>query len=98
MKYEDPVNWRGYFTFAVSRLPFHVSRFFKYQIMKNIIPFLVLIIIVQHAQSQSRKTENLVIVTLDGMRWQEVFGGIDSALVVNKTFTKDSGDMVQHFG
>ena len=36
------------------------------------------------------KTENLVIVTLDGMRWQEVFGGIDTALVGNKKFTMDS--------
>ena len=24
------------------------------------------------------KTENIVIVTLDGMRWQEVFSGADS--------------------
>ena len=36
------------------------------------------------------KTENVVIVTLDGMRWQEVFGGADSALLKNKKFTKDS--------
>jgi len=37
-----------------------------------------------------RKTENLVIVTLDGMRWQEVFSGADSVLLKNKSFTKDS--------
>jgi len=36
------------------------------------------------------KTENLVIVTLDGMRWQEVFGGADSVLLKNKQYTKDS--------
>lgn len=66
--------------------------------MKYILLFVSLFIIAQQTKSQTRKTENLVIVTLDGMRWQEVFGGIDSALVVNKTFTKDSGDMVQHFG
>ena len=36
------------------------------------------------------KTENLVIVTLDGMRWQEVFGGADSILLKDKRFTKDS--------
>lgn len=36
------------------------------------------------------KTENLVIVTLDGMRWQEVFGGADSILLRNKQYTKDS--------
>jgi Type I phosphodiesterase / nucleotide pyrophosphatase len=48
--------------------------------------------------SQSRKTENLIIVTLDGMRWQEVFGGIDSQIVVNKDFTRDSASMVAAFG
>ena len=48
--------------------------------------------------SQSRKTENLVIVTPDGMRWQEVFGGIDSLIVVNKDFTRDSASMMAAFG
>ncbi|MFD1469815.1 hypothetical protein ACFQ48_16420 [Hymenobacter caeli] len=33
-----------------------------------------------HAQTPKRRTENVVLVTLDGMRWQEVFGGADSAL------------------
>lgn len=35
-------------------------------------------------------SENLIIVTLDGMRWQEVFLGADKALLSNKNFTKDS--------
>src|SRR5258708_33635737 len=48
--------------------------------------------------SQSHKTENVIIFTLDGMRWQEVFGGIDSAIVVNKRFTHDSAEMVKNFG
>jgi hypothetical protein len=48
--------------------------------------------------SQSRKTENLIVVTLDGMRWQEVFGGIDSQIVVSKKFTWDSTAVVERFG
>ncbi len=47
--------------------------------------------------SQKNKTENLVIVTLDGMRWQEVFEGIDSAIIVNKKFTNDSASLVKSF-
>ena len=43
------------------------------------------------------KTENLVIVTLDGMRWQEVFGGADAALLKNKNFTRDSADTSAKF-
>lgn len=40
-----------------------------------------------------RKTENVIIITMDGMRWQEVFGGIDSALMHNTEFSKDSGGL-----
>jgi hypothetical protein len=43
------------------------------------------------------KTENLVIVTLDGMRWEEVFGGVDSTIIVNKNFTKDSDQVTKNF-
>lgn len=43
------------------------------------------------------KTENVVIVTLDGMRWQEVFKGVDSAIIVNKKFTSDSEQVTKNF-
>jgi Type I phosphodiesterase / nucleotide pyrophosphatase len=49
------------------------------------------------AWSQPRKTENLIIITLDGMRWQEVFGGVDPALVQDKRFTRDSEEIVKKF-
>jgi hypothetical protein len=42
---------------------------------------------------QKRQTENLVIVTLDGLRWQEVFNGADDILLANKKFTRDSANM-----
>lgn len=40
------------------------------------------------AQAQL-KTENLVIVTIDGVRWREVFNGADSALVNDAGYTAD---------
>jgi len=40
------------------------------------------------ACSAPLKTENLVVVTLDGMRWQEIFRGIDLKNVLNKKFTR----------
>jgi hypothetical protein len=46
---------------------------------------------------QIHKTENLIIVTLDGMRWQEVFGGVDSTILVDKRFTRDSEDIARRF-
>ncbi|MEX6690919.1 alkaline phosphatase family protein [Danxiaibacter flavus] len=50
------------------------------------------------AKAQSHKTENVVIVTLDGMRWQEVFGGIDAALLNNPKYTRDKDNLEEHFG
>jgi len=47
--------------------------------------------------SAQNNTQNLVIVTLDGMRWQELFGGVDTAIIKNKTFTKDSANLAQQF-
>jgi hypothetical protein len=38
------------------------------------------------------KTKNLIIVTLDGMRWQEVYRGADSAMI-NSSFTNDKEDV-----
>lgn len=45
----------------------------------------------------SHKTENLIIVTLDGMRWQEVFGGVDSSLMNNKEYNRDASSMKSSF-
>jgi Type I phosphodiesterase / nucleotide pyrophosphatase len=48
--------------------------------------------------AQQHKTENLVIVTLDGMRWQEVFGGADLVIMKDKRFNHDSSAMEVMFG
>ncbi|MGH2646348.1 MAG: hypothetical protein ACRDE8_02230, partial [Ginsengibacter sp.] len=47
--------------------------------------------------SAQTKTENLVVVTLDGMRWQEVFGGVDSAISHNRKFTRYSAGVNAQF-
>lgn len=39
-----------------------------------------------HAQS---KIENLIIVTTDGFRWQEVFKGMDSAIANNRNYNQN---------
>jgi hypothetical protein len=42
-------------------------------------------------------TENIVIVTLDGMRWQEVFRGADRVLLTDKKYTPDSTGAIAEF-
>ncbi|HEU4606557.1 MAG TPA: hypothetical protein VFS31_00510 [Chitinophagaceae bacterium] len=50
--------------------------------------------IVVNAQT---KTKNLVVVTLDGMRWQEVFKGIDPLLTDDSLFNRNSKGMREKF-
>jgi hypothetical protein len=50
----------------------------------------LLICCISEAGAQSRSTsENIFIITLDGLRWQELYTGADSALVANKTYVRD---------
>ena len=55
---------------------------------KNIL-VLILSVLGFTAASQSLKTENIIIVALDGYRWQEVFRGADSEIIANREFTND---------
>lgn len=46
---------------------------------------------------RAQKTENIVVVTMDGLRWQEVFGGADSLLSFAKEAFYSTGYVQQHF-
>ncbi len=35
-----------------------------------------------------KKAENVILITLDGVRWQDVFGGADSVILFNEKFAK----------
>jgi len=53
--------------------------------MKKIILILFILISVS---SQAQKTENIIIITTDGFRWQEVFKGVDLAIANDKKFNQ----------
>ncbi len=59
--------------------------------------FLLCLVIGFGVFAQARKTENVVIVTLDGMRWQEVFGGADPVLINDEKYTHDTADVKAKF-
>lgn len=46
---------------------------------------------------RAQKTENIVVVTMDGLRWQEIFGGADSLLSFAKETPYSTGYVQQHF-
>lgn len=43
------------------------------------------------------KTENIIIITMDGFRWQEVFGGADDSLINNSEFSHDTADLKKKY-
>lgn len=40
-------------------------------------------------RGQDTRTKNLIFITLDGLRWQEIFHGADSAILYNNEYSKD---------
>ena len=45
----------------------------------------------------AQAADNLVLVTLDGLRWQEVFGGIDRRLAVHDEYASQSEEIMDRF-
>ena len=59
--------------------------------MKKILITITCVLLVTYSFAQ-HKTKNLIVVTLDGMRWQEVYRGADSALI-NSKYTTDKDEV-----
>lgn len=55
--------------------------------MKKILLLLTLVYWCSLVNAQ--QTENIIIITTDGFRWQEVFGGMDKEIGVDKRFNQD---------
>ncbi len=49
------------------------------------------------ADAQDRQTENVFFITLDGLRWQELFGGADDSLIRDTRFVRDTGALLDRF-
>ena len=65
--------------------------------MKIFVIFLHLLIpLFLHAQPDL-KTDNLILITLDGLRWQELFGGADSVLIRNNAFVAEPEALIEQF-
>ena len=59
---------------------------------RTLILFLSLIITISSAEIRGK---NLILITMDGLRWQEIFYGADSLLIQNSEFVEDS-DVLQN--
>src|SRR5688572_13876513 len=56
--------------------------------------FLLLLLVFSPALFAQNKAGNLVIITLDGLRWQEVFKGMDSAIANNPEFNQEDSEYI----
>lgn len=50
--------------------------------------FFILLVFLPTVLLSQQKAGHLILVTLDGLRWQEVFGGMDSAIANNPKFNQ----------
>ncbi len=64
--------------------------------MKNLI-FLFALLLSISGFSQKLKTENVILITLDGLRWQEVFYGADSLLVDDSGYVEDPDGLTKQY-
>lgn len=48
-------------------------------------------------QAQQNDSPKIILITLDGLRWQELFTGADSLLVTNKEYVSDTTSLKKDF-
>lgn len=54
--------------------------------MNKIAAFTLFALIIFQGCAQKTETENVFLITLDGLRWQELFGGADSTLIGDEDY------------
>ena len=62
--------------------------------MKFLSLLILLAIILPVPSFAQRQTENIIIITTDGFRWQEVFKGMDSAIANNSKFNQGDSEYI----
>ena len=75
---------------AIHILTGHCKNYLK--VMKKISILFLLFFLVNSIQAQ--QAENIIIITTDGFRWQEVFKGMDSAIANNSKFNQGDSSYI----
>ncbi len=58
----------------------------------------IAVMAVRGQKSSSQNAPNIFIITINGLRWQEVFTGADSLLLKDARYVKDIGLLNQLYG
>lgn len=65
--------------------------------MKKFYLLLILVLGTTYFAFAQNKTENVILITIDGCRWQDVFTGADSVLIRLKDQTKDTSAFIAKY-
>lgn len=65
--------------------------------MKKPTLFLLMLCSSVFAFAQNRQTENIILITFDGLRWQELYGGADSLLINDSIYTENRKALKEKF-
>ncbi|MCC7525662.1 MAG: alkaline phosphatase family protein [Chitinophagaceae bacterium] len=60
----------------------------------KIISGIILLLWMQYSAIAQNKVENIIVVTTDGLRWQELFTGMDTALANNPLYNQHQKDYI----
>jgi hypothetical protein len=61
--------------------------------MKRILFGVALALSIHSLHAQPGKTENLIVVGWDGVRWEEVFTGVDSSILNDRRYTRERNEL-----
>ncbi len=64
--------------------------------MKTFISLLLLLAVVP-VIAQQHKTKNIIIISLDGYRWKELFQGADPVELFNKKYMPQDSDLLKQY-
>jgi len=65
--------------------------------MRQILIIFLFILVCQISEAQDHAAPRVILITLDGMRWQELFTGADSLLIFNSAYVRDTSELQQRF-
>jgi hypothetical protein len=65
--------------------------------LRGFFALFALLLAASGAAQETQRTDNIILVTLDGFRWQELFGGADSVLLRSSRFVRDTAATRQRF-
>ncbi|TMM59062.1 phosphoglyceromutase [Maribacter algarum] len=68
--------------------------------MKRVLSFSITLITIFmgiKAKAQESSNRKVVLITLDGLRWQELFTGADPLLIANKKYVRDTTELKNRF-